>query len=145
MPTTVTRAGTDAGAVKVAVEVGHVRVAGLNGEQYTDETDLTAGQGVTIVADGGVAPVLAVAPNTVGLWRKGLVRFEHTRLEDALVELERYVTTGLYISDPAVAAMPLGGSFRIDRPAEFARMLPEILPVQLLRRSDGRTEIAKGS
>ncbi|VFR16088.1 putative transmembrane sensor [plant metagenome] len=139
--------GVDAGAVKVAVEEGHVRVAGSDevkaDSQTGNETDLTAGQGVTIAIDGGVASVVAVAPNTVGLWRKGLVRFENSRLGDALVELERYGSTGLYIRDPAVAAMPLGGSFRIDRPAEFARMLPEILPVQLLRRGDGRTEIAK--
>lgn len=139
--------GVDAGAVKVDVEEGHVRVAGLGGQQRdglaADETDLTAGQGVTIGVNGGAGPVFAIAPNTVGLWRKGLVRFENTRLGDALVELERYSTTGLSIRDPAVADMPLGGSFRIDRPAEFARMLPQILPVQLVRRGDGQTEIAR--
>ncbi|MFF2439450.1 hypothetical protein ACFVU4_35770, partial [Streptomyces sp. NPDC058107] len=79
----------------------------------------------------------------VGLWSKGLVRFENTRLGDALVELERYTPTGLSIRDPSVADLPLAGSFRIDRPVEFARMLPQILPVQLVRHNDGRTEIIK--
>lgn len=132
--------GMDAGAVKVAVEEGHVRVAGQESGQ---SIDLKAGQGVTVTADGGTGPVAAVAPGAVGLWRKGLVRFENTPLGDALLEMERYGPTGLVIHDPAVAAMPLGGSFRIGRPGEFARMLPQILPVALVRHAGGQTEIAR--
>lgn len=139
--------GMDAGAVKVAVEEGHVRVAGLRGAVVGQESgqaiDLKAGQGVTVTADGGTGPVATVAPGAVGLWRKGLVRFENTPLGDALLEMERYGPTGLAIGDPAVAAMPLGGSFRIGRPGEFARMLPQILPVELARRADGQTEITR--
>lgn len=135
--------GMDSGAVKVDVEEGYVRVASLNGQQTDHETALTAGQSVVIAPSGLASSVVSVAPHTVGLWSKGLVRFENTTLRDALVELERYTPTGLSIRDPSVADLTLAGSFRVDRPAEFARMLPQILPVQLIRHNDGRTEIIK--
>lgn len=140
------QAGMDAGTVKVAVEEGHVRVADLRGPKDSRSiaaVELTAGQGLSVQAAGGLGPVLALAPGSVALWRKGLVRFENTPLGDALQELERYGPTGLSIRDPAVAALPLGGSFPIGQPQEFARMLTQILPVKLVKGDAGKTEIAK--
>jgi transmembrane sensor len=69
------------------------------------------------------------------------VHFENTSLGDALVELERYGSTGLVVRDPAVAAMPIGGSFQVTRPDEFARMVRQILPVRLVPREAGKFEI----
>lgn len=135
-------AGMDAGTVKVAVEEGHVRVSGV--EQHAGAAaDLHAGQGVSVAREGSLGAVAAVAPSSIGLWRKGLVRFEDTPLADALLELERYGPTGLVIRDPAVAAMTLGGSYPVDHPAEFARMVTQILPVRLVRDAGGRMEIAR--
>lgn len=140
------RTGMDANTVKVAVEEGHVRVADVRSRQAdgsTGEVDLVAGQGLTVSADGAIGKVAEVAPGSIAPWRKGLVRFENTPLGDALVELERYGATGLAIRDPGVAAMPIGGSFQIDRPEAFARMVTQILPVRLVTGAAGRTEIAR--
>ena len=109
-------AGMDAGAVKIAVEQGQVRVMGVDAHAG-EAVDLHAGQGLTVARDGAVGAVAAVAPSSIALWRKGLVRFEDTPLADALLELERYGPTRLVIRDPAVAAMTLGGSYPVDRPA----------------------------
>ncbi|GAA5233389.1 DUF4880 domain-containing protein [Verticiella sediminum] len=141
-------AGMDAGAVNVAVEEGRVRVAG--GHAPADggpapAVDLAAGQGLTVSPNGALGQAAAVAPSSIALWRKGLVRFENTPLADALLELERYGPTGLVIRNPAVAAMTIGGSYQIDRPGEFARMLTQILPVRLVQGPDGKTEIAAAS
>lgn len=134
--------GRDAGAVNVAVQEGHVRVAPAAAAPSGKPVDLVAGQGLDVAADGVVGPVRPMAPSSIALWRKGLVRFENTPLADALAELERYGPTGLVIRDPAVAALPIGGSYPLGRPAEFARMLAQILPVRLVPAPGGATEIA---
>lgn len=133
--------GRDAGAVDVAVQEGHVRVAPAAAAPSGEPVDLVAGQGLGVAADGVAGPVRPVAPSSIALWRKGLVRFENTPLADALAELERYGPTGLVIRDPAVAALPIGGSYPLGRPADFARMLAQILPVRLVPAPGGATEI----
>ena len=132
--------GMEAGSAKVAVQEGHVRVAGAQGA--ATPADLVAGQALSVSPAGVLGPVSAVAPGSIALWRKGLIRFENTPLADALVELERYGPTGLVVHDPAVAALRIGGTYQASRPAEFARMLAQILSVTLVAGPDGQTEIA---
>ncbi|MDR3019169.1 MAG: FecR domain-containing protein [Delftia acidovorans] len=132
--------GLEAGSVQVAVQQGHARVAGAQGA--ATPADLIAGQALSVSPTGTLGPVAAVAPGSIALWRKGLIRFENTTLADALVELERYGPTGLVVHDPAVAALRIGGTYQASRPAEFAHMLAQILPVTLVAGPDGRTEIA---
>jgi len=136
--------GMEAGSVQVAVQEGHVRVAGAQGTAAADAAPaaLVAGQALSVSPAGVLGPVAAVAPGSIALWRKGLIRFENTPLADALAELERYGPTGLVVHDPAVAALRIGGTYQASRPAEFARMLAQILPVTLVARPDGQTEIA---
>lgn len=134
------RSGADAGAVDVAVQEGHVRVEGARTPSAAP-VDLVAGQGLGLSPDGVAGPVRTVAPSSIALWRKGLIRFENTPLADALAELERYGPTGLVVRDPAVAALPIGGSYQVGRPADFARMLAQILPVRLVQGEGGATEI----
>ncbi|KRA03582.1 iron dicitrate transport regulator FecR [Achromobacter sp. Root565] len=138
--------GMDTNTVNVAVEKGHVRVADAHSRQpdgSTAEVDLVAGQGLTVSADGAIGKVSKVAPGSIAPWRKGLVHFENTSLSDALLELERYGATGLTISDPVVAAMPIGGSFQIGRPEAFAQMVVQIHPLKLVKGAGGKIEIAR--
>lgn len=132
--------GMEAGSVQVAVQQGYVRVAGAQGA--ATPADLVAGQALSVSPTGTLGPMAAVAPGSIALWRKGLIRFENTPLADALVELERYGPTGLVVHDPAVAALRIDGTYQASRPAEFERMLAQILPVTLVAGPDGRTEIA---
>lgn len=131
--------GVDAGQVRVEVQEGRVRVAAAQAPQTA--LLLAAGQTTQVAADGLLAPMGSVAPDSVGLWRKGLLRFDHTPLAQALQEMERYGPTGLLVRDPAVAALPIGGSYATARPAEFANMLTLVLPVRLVPAADGRAEI----
>lgn len=136
--------GMEAGSAQVAVQEGHVRVAGAQGTAAAGAAPaaLAAGQALSVSPAGVLGPIAAVAPGRIALWRKGLIHFENTPLADALVELERYGPTGLVVHDPAVAALRIGGSYQTSRPAEFARMLAQILPVTLVTGADGQTEIA---
>lgn len=135
--------GIDAGQVRVEVQEGRVRVAAV--QTPASAVLLTAGQTTQVAADGLLAPVGSVPPDSVGLWRKGLLRFDHTPLAQALQEMERYGPTGLVVRDPAVAALPIGGSYATAKPAEFAHMLTLVLPVRLVPGAGGRAEIVARS
>lgn len=136
--------GADAGTVRVAVEEGQVQVQGrpvLAGHARTETADLRAGQAVVVAADGGVSAVAAVSPENIAPWRQGMLRFDSTPLAAVLQEMERYGPTGLVLDDPALGALPVGGSYRIGRVDEFASVLPRILPVRLAAGADGKTRI----
>lgn len=139
--------GVSAGEVDIEVEEGHVRVANAvpkaDTQQGSTPTDLFAGQTVHVSASGTTSEATAISPGNIALWRKGLVRFVNTPLADALQEMERYGATNLVIREPDVGALPIGGTYQIGNPVAFARVLPEILPVQLVRRGDGKMEIIK--
>lgn len=115
------------GSLSVAVQHGHVKVAGLARQQI----DLLAGQGVTADAAGQLSAVSSLAPGSVAPWREGRVTFENVPLSAALAEFERYGDTGFVVRDPRVASLRLGGSFSLDQPARFVHALPQLLPVQI--------------
>ncbi len=137
-PVTVTVVGTQFsvrntlaqdGQLRVAVQHGHVRVAGTRQEQV----DLMAGQGVTADAAGNLSAVASLAPGSVAPWRDGRITFDNVPLGAALAEFERYGDTGLVARDPAVARLRIGGSFSLTQLDRFAAALPQLLPVHVVR------------
>jgi transmembrane sensor len=135
-----TQSGLDAGQTVVAVEQGHVRVAKEAGEA---PLDLTAGQMVVADASGHLGPVKNIAPSAVANWREERLSFDQTPLAEAIAEFERYVHTGLVVHDPAVAALPVGGSYSLKEFQRFAESLPKVLPVRLVRHG-AVTEVVAG-
>jgi transmembrane sensor len=152
-----TQTGIDAGRTVVAVEEGQVRVeraqaagsgAGASGSQapaqQATSVELHAGQMLegSGGADGGpeLGTVRTVAPQAVAPWRNDRISFSQTPLAQALAEFERYGNTGLVVRDPAVAALPVGGSYSLRQHQRFAEFLPQLLPVRLVQRN-GVTEI----
>lgn len=137
--------GSKAGAVEVAVEEGRVSVDGMANPSQPTSTGtgalLTAGQIVQVSAAGVVGEVAALPVSSVAPWRKGKLRFSNARLSDVIEEMERYGSTGLAVEDPQVADLRMGGSFEIARPGVLAQVLPQILPVKLKPRSDGKQEV----
>ncbi|NHQ93159.1 FecR family protein, partial [Janthinobacterium lividum] len=117
------------GQLRVAVQHGHVRVAGAR----QDSVELTAGQGVTADAGGRLSVVASLAPGSVAPWRDGRITFDNVPLGAALAEFERYGDTGLLVRDAAVARLRIGGSFSLAQLDRFAAALPQLLPVQLVR------------
>lgn len=160
-----TEGGLDAGHTRVVVEEGRVRLArvadaggpegrdgkpaldgsGRAGTPVADRGDeaieLTAGQAVVADARGHFGPVTAARQGTDLAWRDGRVVLDDTPLDQAVAEFERYLDTGLVVSDPAVARLRLNGSFDPRQVSAFKRSLVRALPVQLQARSDGRTDI----
>ena len=124
------------GSLRVAVQHGHVRVAGAG----QDLVDLRAGQGVSGDASGRLSTVASLAPASVAAWRNGRVTFDNVPLGAALDEFERYGDTGFVVRDAAVAQLRIGGSFSLAQPDRFAAALPQLLPVQIVRNG-GANEI----
>ena len=142
-----TRSGLGEGETRVVVEEGRVRVARNTSMEAgellgggDDAVELTAGQSVAASSDGQLGRVTTVPPGSVAPWRDGRVNFDNTPLAQALAEFERYGATGLVISDPAVAAMRVGGSFELKRFNSFAQSLSQQLPVRLEQRG-GSVEV----
>ncbi|MBW7901580.1 MAG: FecR domain-containing protein [Rhodocyclaceae bacterium] len=144
--------GLAAGQTVIAVEEGRVRVAragrgesdgGPAGPAADAPIELTAGQSVTAGDDGRIGPVTRVSPAAIALWRDGRISFDRTPLAQAVAEFERYGATGLTIRDPAVAAMPVGGSYDVRQFRRFAETLPRLLPVRLVRRGDVTEIVAR--
>jgi transmembrane sensor len=144
-----TLTGLSSDGVSVVVEEGRVRVAPAQAGAASRDgqlvgpasaVELTAGQAIQADATGRLGPVAAQSPDSAMLWREGRVNFERTPLTQALAEFERYGATRLVISDPAVGAMRVNGSFDLRQLGAFTKALPQVLPVRLLTR-DGVTEV----
>lgn len=128
--------------VRVAVEAGRVKVSPRDPDnaEGIHTVELTAGQQLVTSALGVLGPVSAVPRAGIAPWRQGQVSFDDTPLAQALAEFERYGATGLQIRDPAVAALRVTGTFDVRRPKNFARVLPQVVPVRL-QNNAGVTEI----
>jgi len=157
-----TRTGLEAGQTVVAVEEGHVRVekrrpdggtvenaeAAQEPKAFTDAlaeraVELTAGQAVVADARGHMGPVATLAANAIAPWRDGRLSFDQTPLAQAIAEFERYGRTGLVVHDPAVAALPVGGSYSLQHWRRFAEALPQVLPVRLVQRAEVTEVVAR--
>lgn len=142
-----TDTGLDKGQTVVSVEEGSVRVArrqtaeGATSFADTVASDssaveLTAGHTVLADAQGQLGAIAKLPTGTVAYWRAGRLNFNQTPLADAIAEFERYGSTGLMVRDPVVAALPVGGSFSLGQHQQFVKVLPQLLPVRLVRRGE---------
>lgn len=139
-----TRSGLGAGQTVVSVEEGQVRVQReATAGSTAAAIDLRAGQSVAADGNGDLGTVTAVPPAAVAPWRDGRVSFDNTPLAQALAEFERYGSTGLVVRDPALARLPVGGSYGLRQFRHFADTLPQVLPVRLEQRGDVTEIVAR--
>lgn len=150
-----TQSGLGAGQTVVSVEEGRVRVvkahsAGGHGKvlRAAEATsaapvELTAGQMVVADGAGHIGPVAQRPASAIAPWRDGRLSFDQTPLSQAIAEFERYGHTGLVVRDPAVAALPVGGSYSLRQWRRFAETLPQVLPVRLVQRGEATEVVAQ--
>ncbi|MFM2346424.1 MAG: hypothetical protein RL654_1177 [Pseudomonadota bacterium] len=147
-----TPSGLGTGQTIVSVEEGRVRVAranphgavtsdgddilGASGAAGVAALELTAGQMVTADDTGHLGAVAVMPSGRIAPWRDGRLSFDQTPLAQAIAEFERYGRTGLVVREPAVAALPVGGSYSLTQWQRFAETLPQVLPVRLIRRGE---------
>ncbi|WP_454692628.1 FecR family protein [Achromobacter aloeverae] len=128
------------GSARVAVAEGEVEVRSGPWWRHRS-TRLTAGYEARLDEDGepSVRGGVDVAARTA--WRDGRIVFNATRLADAMDELNRYLAVPVRVPDSRVRGLRISGIFRIDEPGTLLAALPRIIPVQVLARADGGSEI----
>jgi transmembrane sensor len=68
--------------------------------------------------ENGFGKIASIDPAVVAAWQNGLLIFNMTPLAEVVEELNRYRTGRIILLNQTVAASPVSGRFRIDRPDE---------------------------
>ena len=69
-------------------------------------------------------------------WRRGILVFDDTPLAEAARELNRYNATKIFLADPVVGRVGIGGTFATNNVAGFARVAKNLLHLQVENRGD---------
>jgi len=75
-----------------------------------------------------------------GAWREQRMVFEDTPLAEAMAEAGRYRRAAIRV-DPQVAGLRITGAFPTTDPERLLALLPDALPVTVLRSTDGSVDI----
>lgn len=120
----------DGEKVRVALLQGRVRVQPIHtrGSRGNDTAFMTPGEQL-VASSAGVELRHANVEELVS-WRSGRIRFDDTRLADAVAEMNRYNHTPIEITDPAIADTRISGSFRTGESWSFAEAIGEALNVK---------------
>jgi transmembrane sensor len=118
-------------SVRVAVIEGHVLV---EAKANTARPLARLAPGDVASADaGGILvrqkPIAQVEAEYL-TWRQGYITFRDTPLGDVVKELNRYNVRKIKVSDPAVAAIRIGGEFRVANVDAFLRLIQQGAPVR---------------
>lgn len=119
-------------AVRVLVNDGHVRVRAAGGRPGSQAMHMVAGDIAVLAADGtrlrhATPEELAAALS----WRQGQIVFRDTPLAEAVAEFNRYRAKPLVITDPQLAAMRIGGTFRTANADGFLQLLQQAFDVRV--------------
>jgi transmembrane sensor len=118
--------------VRVIVTEGRVRLE-QSEPQHPAEVALVSAGGVAVAGAAGVLvqdKSLSDAEERLS-WRDGIVVFHETLLSDAVVEFNRYNTRQIFIEDPTLGSMRIGGHFRTRNAEGFVRLLAEAFPIRV--------------
>lgn len=136
----------DAAEVDVVVTEGRVRLepsAGSEAEPMPMTTPEIPAQHRVLVSLAPAAPAPAVTPVTPDQMRAALAwqaprfQFFETPLAEAVAEFNRRNDQQIVIGEPSLAAVPIGGTFRVDNVDGFVALLELSLGVRAERRGNG--------
>jgi transmembrane sensor len=127
----------DVDGVRVVVTEGLVRLESDPGpDGRRQPTALLPAGSIALATARGVsvqAGTVAQAEQALS-WREGFLAFHDTPLADAVAEFNRYSARRIVIADPSVAALRVGGNFRLSNAEAFVRLLEQGFPVRAERR-----------
>jgi len=135
----------EAGVVEVYVTEGKVRIdepTRLDPAETSPALILNAGQ-QTLVAFAPLTPppsVTNVAPDqlrTALEWQTPRLQFFETPLADAVAEFNRHNRNRLLLAKGRIGSLPIGGTFRVDNPEGFVRLLEYTLDIRGEPQADG--------
>ncbi|WP_263146859.1 FecR family protein [Pseudomonas alcaligenes] len=116
----------EAGGSLLRVYAGQVEVWANGGTRAL--AALTAGQALSFA--GGKVGAPSPAARHTDAWTRGVLHVERMRLGDFVAELQRY-RPGVLTCDPAVADLPLTGSYQLAQTTAVLDSLSQVLPVRV--------------
>jgi transmembrane sensor len=121
----------DADGVRVFVTEGTVRVdQGEAGHTAHSFAQLQSGTIAHAVADDVIIQTRPVAEVEQMLtWRTGYLVFDDTPMSEAIAEFNRYNRRKIFIADPQIATIRIGGNFRATNVEAFLRLVESDFPV----------------
>jgi transmembrane sensor len=127
----------DEEGMDVLVTEGRVRLE-RGGEPATSESQLLpAGSAATV--SPAVIRIEHVSAEDIERqlsWRQGFISLRDTPLPEAVQAFNRYTVRQIEIADPRLAAIRIGGNFRIDNVNAFLWLLQNGFPIQVEERPD---------
>lgn len=123
---------TEPGRVEVALVEGRARIEPVEGHAPARIATLTPGD--VAVAEKDSLNVRSLPKRDLADdlgWRRGVLILRRTTIAEAVAQFNRYNTHKLIVTDPAVAELPLGGTFQTTNPELFARVARDVLGVKL--------------
>jgi transmembrane sensor len=124
-----------AGKIEVLVLTGEVTVDNPHSIGSTDARALlSSGDDATIDTQGRAQIERVDAPGMAHklAWIHGQIWFQHCALSEAIAEFNRYNSSQLILTDPALAQLHIGGSFVTTDPAAFMAALEDVFGIRPL-------------
>ena len=121
----------------VLVTEGRVRLERA-GEPATSESQLLPAGSAATVTPAAIRIEHLSAENIERQlsWRQGFISLRDTPLPQAVQAFNRYTVRQIEIADPRLAAIRIGGNFRIDNVNAFLWLLQNGFPIQVEERPD---------
>ncbi len=136
---------TDLGTkFQIRRETASLRVAVLEGRVQLDEKNTSAkpvvlNAGDVAVTHGGAIKLARLDTRELEKdlgWQRGVLVFDNRTLGDVTAEFNRYNTRKMIITDRAVAATRIAGTFRADNVDAFVNTLERVLGFHVTRRGE---------
>lgn len=125
-----------------------VSVSVLEGRVRIDDADAPAGNSISSATITGGVLAVSQGPSTLVTqkseervedelaWRDGILKFDQTPLSDVAAEFNRYNRRRIVITDPAAAAIRIGGTFQASNVEAFTRLLRDAYGLRIASDSD---------
>jgi transmembrane sensor len=129
--------------VTVAVVKGRVRVEDTTRGEASATTTVTPGNVAIGLGSSTMViskPVAAIEDTLT--WRDGRLVFQGTSLAEVAADFNRYNRQQLLISDPAVAAIRISGTFKASNVEAFVRLLKDAYGLKVELTADGKLKIS---
>jgi len=118
---------SEPGEATVTLLEGRVEVAAQHSRRQ-----LAPGEQARYGGNASGVRVRQVDPVAAASWTLGRLDFSGLPLAEAVAEANRYSAAKLRLGDPSLAALPVGGSFRIGDNAAIAAALATVFPVRVV-------------
>jgi transmembrane sensor len=130
------------GVVRVASTAAEEPIWSANGaavlpQQRRLDSQLKAGQRMTVDLSGPGSHFSAVDTSSVAGWREGRLQYVNEPLEFVVADLTRYSAHRIAIDDPDIASLRVTGVVFEQRTNAWLASLEATLPVQVVTETDG--------